>query len=380
MLLLAVPTLAAAAPSPPSEEIVVYGDDFARWDHTRWWLQAEIGVPWALELAADQNLSFRTHALQVRAVVACEKDARLSARRWEVSCAIEDLGLRVTTQTDWRSPARRAQVQRVLDEVDARLTGASLQLQVDLDGGVTNYDLEGLSATNQREREQQETARTLLSLIMAGFHLRIPDHAQRDGQWWEKHAELLDLPSLTAARGSTGVVHVATPLGTDRLVETVGTGSVTVSVPYVATDPFTVNMASEERATLPRLGGSTGGGGIGPASLIVFPPPVNDPPTEAELTGPPTAGDRVEIGLEASWRTHLSSVAVFRRETGIMTERVWIVTGTPTPSSHAGGGYLNVGRLWILEPGERPDVGSSEQVSWPGWPMEGLPEWIPLPR
>ena len=210
---------------------------FNRWDGTRWSIEDELVLPSGLLLAADQNLAFRTHALQVRAILACSKDARLSNKKWEVSCAVEDVGLLVTSTTHWR-PQDQARVQQILDQVDARLTGAEAQLQVGSEGTILNFDLEGMVADNSDDRMAVEALRTLVSQVMAGFHLEIPYQGQRDGQWIERHTELFDIPSITAARSATEVLHQSSAWKTDRLVQTVGRGTVAMSASWTGNDPF----------------------------------------------------------------------------------------------------------------------------------------------
>ena len=49
--------IALAAPDDAAEEIIVYGDHFARWDHTRWLVQTELWMPLGISFAADRNRS-----------------------------------------------------------------------------------------------------------------------------------------------------------------------------------------------------------------------------------------------------------------------------------------------------------------------------------
>ena len=42
------------------------------------------------------------------------------------------------------------------------------------------------------------------------------------------------------------------------------------------------------------------------------------------------------------------------------------------------GPYLNLGRLHILGPDDRPSVGPTKQVAWPGQRMDGLDPWVDL--
>ncbi len=369
--ILALPLAFAAGPDEPAEEVIVYGDDFARWDHTRWLLQSELILPLGMDLASDVNKSFTTYGFQVRAIVACEKDVKLSKRKWEVSCAIEDVGLRVTSQDRWRRERDREIVQSVLDDLDARMTGARVQMQVDEEGGITNFDIEGMDSDNLRERKIQETTRQLMSRVMSGFHLRIPDHAQRNGTWAEYHSELFDLPSLTSSRGSSLMVHGVAPYegGKLRIVQTRGEGLTVVALPIGGGDPFSPPPPEVEG------GGSSGGpAGIGAASMSA----------PAMVSGGGPSGKVMsegESGMDASFAMVVQGVAVFETATGIMTERVWTCFGTPTAGSARNvGAYRNVGRIRLLGETERPDVGGTVQVAWPTpvRAMEGLAPWVSI--
>jgi hypothetical protein len=364
-----------AAPQDEAiEEIVVYGDDFARWDNTRWLVQNEQWIPLGIRFSTDDNHSFLSHAFQIRAVIACNKDAKLSKKKWEVSCEIEDIGLAVTTVQHWRRERDRALAQEILDQIDAKLTGMAVQMQVDEEGGVTNFDLEGLSTQNQRERAIQESLRQLVSRTMSGFHLRIPEHAQRSGQWVEYNSKLMDMPSLTASRGSTTMVHQVSPYRDLQLVQTLGQGTVAVNVPYTTRDMFAPSLNQDDpSATQASSGGSLGGALGGKASA---PETSNQPEPQSTRAG---GGPNAEMEIPLTYTMNASGVAVLRKSDGIMSERVWTVEGMPTASS--GGGvvtapFRNAGRIQLLGKDDHPDVGATYQVAWPGQKMEDLPPWV----
>lgn len=356
----------AEAADDALEEVIVYGDDFARWDHTRWLVQSELILPMGAVFASDTNQSFVSHAFQVRAVIGCEKDAKLSKKKWEVSCEIEDIGILASSYRRWKREKDRELVQNVLDEIDAKLTGLEVQMQVDVKGGITNFDLEGLRTDNQRERLIQESLRQVTSRVMAGFHLRIPDHAQRGGQFIEYNSELMDLPSLTASRGSTTLVHVVSMYKGDPLVQTIGEGTVSVNLPGSSTDPFSTSNLSDGGTV--DLGGD--GGGIGAASGV-------------EAAGPADGIARSESDVELTYSMSATGVALFEKDDGIMTERVWACHGVPTAGS--GGGsvftgapFRNVGRIRMLAEQEKPDVGPTRQIALPGQEIAGLPSWVDI--
>lgn len=366
-LLLALPPADAAPDAGAAEEIIVYADDFARWDDTRWWVAAEMILPMGVTFARDLNQSFSSYAFQIQAVVACDKDHKLSKRRWEVSCEIEDVGLLATSLRRWRTERDRQLVADVLDEIDAKLTGLRIQLQTDFKGGVTNIDLEGLETRNERQRAIQETLRQVVGRVMAGFHLRIPDHAQRQGQWVEYNSALMQMPSLTASKGSTTLLHLVSARQGMQIVQTVGEGTVAVSLPVQ-------RMAAAEGGAAPTGGGGTAAsGGLGPVSTAA--------PTEIE--GPALLGVSAssESELDATYALSATGVSVFDRSTGIMSERVWAVQGDPTASSAGGtqtAPFRNVGRIQLLGASESPNVGPTGQIAPPGQAIEGLGTWRPL--
>ena len=202
---------------------------------------------------------------------------------------------------------------------------------------------------------------------MSGFHLRIPDHAQREGQWVEYRSALMQLPSLTASKGSTTMVHVVSPYRGLQIVQTVGEGTMTVNLPVV-------NAGFGEDRQPSTSGSGGGGGGFGSALSTAAP---------TEIEGPSIIGLEIssESDLEAIYSLEASGVAIFDKSTGIMSERVWVVQGQPTASS-AGGTqtppFRNVGRIQLLGSEDRPDVGPSTQVAAPGVAVPGLPSWVSL--
>ncbi len=244
---------------------------------------------------------------------------------------------------------------------------------------MNNVDLEGLVADNLRQRTVNENLRQLLLRVVAGFHMKIPDHAQRKGQWYEYHSNLMNLPSLTSSRGSTTMAHTVSRHVSDgyeyQLVQTLGQGVVSVNLPNWNANALTQSSGGPgpvSSSKMTSVGDAMGGGGGGPAA-----PDMNAPP--AFFQGD-VAGRESEI--EATYKLDSTGVAVFERDTGIMTERVWVTRGQPTASS-AGGTlnnmFRNVGTLRMIGEKEAPDVGPTGQIGWPFMPpMEGLFTWTDL--
>jgi hypothetical protein len=210
-----------------------------------------------------------------------------------------------------------------------------------------------------------------MSRVMSGFHLRIPDHAQRAGQWIEYGSELMDMPSLTASRGSTTLVHVVSPYGEYQLVQTSGEGSVSVFIPTPAEDDPFDTVAQN---TNPTTASVSGGGGIS-AQTLGGTIGAMDAAAEALL-----AQGGTESQVEITYEMSATGVALFERSSGIMTERVWACHGVPTAGSGVltGAPFRNVGRIVLLGKDERPDVGPTKQVAPPGRVVEGLDPWVTL--
>lgn len=380
--MLAFLTVAAAA---PSDEIVVYGDPWARWRRTRWLVATDLVLPLGVTFAADENRAFTTHELQLRAVLACDLEGEPAKRRAEVGCAIEDIAILPTSLRDWVTEDQRARVDDVLQEVDERLTGLVVQLQVDAAGGITDYDLEGLDADDLRERRSAEAMRQVVSRVVSAFHLRLPDDVEPGQPWTEYHSGLFAMDSLAGSRGSSILVHRVRTVDGHVILESVGEGSAAITLPSYTrqlvreppalADPrhgVALQQAARERE---RMGDApftvrspdtplavplaNAGAGIAPPTL--------QPPQPDVVAG----GNSLVI--EGTYT--LEAAAVAYMDDGILVERVWVVVGTPTPSSLVQAPYGLRGELRRLAPDEHPDLGPSAQVAYPGADMEGLPPY-----
>lgn len=365
---------AHAAPEPTSEEVIVFGDPFRRWEDTRWFIAYELTVPMGLVLARDANKGFHTHALQVRAVVHCNKDAPLGKRKYEVGCSIEDIGIQASERHDTTRPRQMETVKEVLDEIDGKLTGASVQLQVKDDGGVPNVDLEGIEADNRRERAIQESLRQMVLRIAMGFDMELPQPI-KDKQWIEYKNPILSMPSATASQGSTQVVSTMVKHKGNWIVQQAGRAIVTTSMPNAMANRGTLREMPDLNAESPSQlsgGGLGGGGGDAQESLGAG----NDN-SGIDFTVEPekTLGELI-------YELNLTGVAVFDPETGILTERVWGIEGTTTGSGlisaqSAPPFYYN-GRIRMLGTTEAPSCGPTRQISSPTRAVEGLPAWVSI--
>jgi hypothetical protein len=314
---LPVPTSIQASeiePEEAAETMIVVSDRFKRWDGTRWFIKTEVFLPIPLLLLADENLEFSSGAFQVRTILACEKDWRLSRRRYEVSCSIEDFGLRATAVGAANdSPERRARIQSVLDELDRKLSQAKVQLQVTDDGRVVDIDLEGVLSNNRRTTQMHETLRLLLSRVAVGFDMKLDFSRFGPGSKWVEYTSgLMTLPVQNqASQGTSILIHRLQMIDGHAVVESRGKGNVAVSE---------ANWMTE------------------------------------------LAGVSVYDGKSAYMRERVWTLR------GDPTASNWLGNAL----------YAHAGRIIQLRSDQRPSVGPTLQVSLPGQQLDGIEPWTPL--
>jgi hypothetical protein len=310
-----------------AEEIIVWGDRFARWER-RWLVRTEVLFAPQHVLYAVTNHETRLNRLQIRAVLDCDKDIKLLAGNWEVNCTIEDIGLVGLVQRRGRDDLH------VLEQTDAALTGARLQLQVSAEGGVANVDVEGLVPRNERDRLRIESYRQILSRVILPFHLGLPKVIHDGAKWYEYNSRLLSMPSQFASGGSTTIAHFLDEHEGYLLVQSLGEGVVR---PVVGIDA----LGFDEN---------------GMASIADVPV------------------DTYEVGMHG--------VALFDKDTGIMEERVWVFEGGLTPGSPnllRGFRYAHTGHLRMLGQREAPNVGATYIARVSADDPGDAPLYAPLP-
>ncbi|MEQ1566547.1 MAG: hypothetical protein ABMA64_12975 [Myxococcota bacterium] len=337
----------SAAFAVEPEEVVVIGDPFARWDHTRWSVNAELMLPFGVPLSARDDTVVVSETLQLRTVLGCEHDGDPRKRKIEATCTIEDLGLQVVSVRWSKRPADHERVARVLEQLDARMTGMEVQLQVTADGGVPNVQLEGGTedARDADDRAADEAVRAVLGQLVSAFQLELPDQGQRLGTFEELHPTLLRIPGLLSAAGSARMVHTVSALSpTTHLVQSIGEGTASLPLPNGR----------------PQFDWACG--------------PEDDMCKAGQAAFP--AGDLLDA--TAQYEQRASSVATVER--GILTERVWQVRadGRIVGAGVALPPFVSRGRLRRLGPDDHPDVGPTRQVAPPGGTIDGLGPWGPL--
>lgn len=311
--------LAAVAQAPSedeaSEEVVVWGQPFLRWDR-RWYVESEVFFPFPLRIEGYYNSEIWINAMQVRAVMSCRNDGG-NKRRIEAMCTIDDLSLVGLMPRRKRTDARKA----VLAEIDSTLTGSEVQLQAKARGTVPNVGLEGLSSRNDRTRRRSESLRQVMMRAIVPFHLKLPRTVRNGAEWYDHESRMMSIPTLNqASGGGVQVAHTMNLYKGNFLVQSIGKAMVSV------------------------------------------------PGQTLERPGDLGTTDFIEAGRMV-FDLSLDSVALFEPATGIMTERVWAVRGESTASSASTQPvpYHHVGMLRMLGDDERPAVGETKLVDNNGW-------------
>jgi hypothetical protein len=326
------------------DEFIIVADKFARWDNTRWYSEMQIGFPIPYPLYARVNKEFRATALQLRASFLCEKTFRRGKKGFEVRCDIEQAGLQAVPFEN-KAPG----AEDVLAELDQALTDSAMVLFVSDDGRVNDLTLEGFSANNNRELTIRESARQLMLRLMAGFHMKLPrPETTVQGQWVEHNPALLLLPVINQVEGMAFAPE----------------GASTSNLQF---ETFTSIGSSFVVHQIDRYKGH----------LVV----------QSEGRGMVTDGGFQEDDGGNQYAVKLTGVSLYSPDTGIMTERVYAITGETTASSRladgwAGSMYFHSGRVRMLGEKDVVDVGPTQLVRPPGaaagGPWGALSAWTPM--
>lgn len=190
----------------------------------------EVVLPRYMWFVANYNEQARVTAFRVRSVLACTP-GEPRKRRIEVRCQIEDLALLGAPM-----PGEVGELQPVLEEMDAKLTGATVVLDTRHDGHIVNVGMDWASGDrrHRRIREMEENLRLVMSRVVAGLDLQRPRGALEVGTVWGQRASLVTMAvSAVGTLGATelahGVVEVAE--GEARL-RTTGTAMIAPADPY----------------------------------------------------------------------------------------------------------------------------------------------------
>jgi len=186
---------AFAAQPPDADELA--------WDLTqpqRYYLETEVRLPYLMWWAKRFNEQARVNAFQLRLLADCEPGAE-GRRRVEVLCTIDDIGIKASGVQQ-----EQGLLQPILEEIDDRLTGAVVQLEVRDDGRLMNIDLEKLDRRNRRVGRMNENLRLVVTRAFAGLDLPMPRRPD-DPQWVQHDSWILRAPAAQGSVGSAELIH-----------------------------------------------------------------------------------------------------------------------------------------------------------------------------
>jgi hypothetical protein len=348
-----------------TQEITVWGDRFARWDDTRWLIKTEVVTPWPFAFLKERNYGVTISGFQVEAVMRCNKAWKLGKKHYEIDCVLEDVALQASL-TGLPTDERIETGNEILAELDAKLTGAALQLQVADDGRVTSIDLEGLDKNDDRQQHIHETMRQVLSRVSVGFDMKMQKFNQlHEGKWIEYRSRLMSMPlpaNTTATQSNSTVINYLSNYKGQIMVQSIGEGLVGVP-PMVADarEALKAQGATDSGSTTSLASGGLNGGA----------------PT-ASTSDFGSSRNAYEVP-ETVYDTNLIGVSIYDADEGYMTERVFAVEGIPTASALFNAGkYWHAGRIQILDPEEKPSLRMTAIISPRGQPVSGLPRWVPI--
>ena len=134
---------------------------------------------------------------------------REAKRRTAVSCRIDDFAIAARP-----SVADQRDLQEILDEWDAMLTGATVDMEFHQDGRMLDIELNGLKnqLENERSRLVRQHVRLLVERAMAGLEVPLPPKGRiaDDNTWRGRDLRAIAVPSLN---GNLGAVSVTAKLG-----------------------------------------------------------------------------------------------------------------------------------------------------------------------
>lgn len=181
--------------------------DAVRWDFDqrhRYAVEANMRLPEMIWLGTRFNTQARFDAMHVRMVLQCEPGVKETRRSWTLQCELENVGFSAEAL-----PQEVGLVQEIVTELDERLTGAVVRLQMRNDGRLTNINLRNLRRRNQRFAFINENLRLVLSRALAGFDLPLPRNTE-DNAWVQHSSWMMLAPTRYGSASSSEIVHKVT--------------------------------------------------------------------------------------------------------------------------------------------------------------------------
>jgi len=231
-----------SAAHPHHEPVTVSETGIMSWDYTqpvRLGMHTDVVLPELMWFASGYNKEARVREFSLWLVADCAA-GRATRRRVEVSCELDDVGIQAMSL-----PQEVGLLEPILGEIDARLTGVTVQLQMRADGSLKNVDIDGLDRRNRRFGRINENLRLVLTRAFAGLDLPLPER-NADTGWVQSRSWLLSAPAAVGTAGIAQLAHkVVAREGSRVFVASAGRGLV---VPREGANKY--DMRLESQATL----------------------------------------------------------------------------------------------------------------------------------
>lgn len=360
-----------------AEVVEVVSDPLARWNHTRWRIDSQIGVPYPAVLYAEIDHELQFVSLDLHLVASCDLDGEQVRGRGEATCTVQDAAI---SAGPWLQ--HPAFAQQVLDETDERLTGLRVQLQVDAAGRVLDVGLLDKPQTNQRVNAIYENLRQIVARAFFGFHAQLPEHLTVGEDVVERGTRLLSIPVFRYSTASmvtgTGLLGIREPVGASDVLAPIEAPSGDRRITVAPRTPSNASlMLTHDRHPLEvLLAPASFGRSTAVSRLDVW---KNSYILQTTATGTADVGADIPMVFQGD----MSAVAVYEPTLGFMTERRWTVRMSPTASSSLSDGpngwaFWQIGSLQLLGQDEASPLGESRLVAPPQTERGNLPPWPSL--
>ena len=198
----------------------------AQWDlaegaEHRWVVATAIDFPGHIFVRANRNRDVRARHLGLQAVVDCVVGEEHRGAS-DVACTVEAAswtGMTFTTEA--------GRLQPVLEELEAKLTGATVDLRLTADGHLRGVEIDLTPVDgfiNRRTRSTDQFLRMVVVRALAPLDLRIPEGGFPTTETWVDSSSLtVPMPVTWGSSASGHLVHRAIPHDDARVVvQTVG--------------------------------------------------------------------------------------------------------------------------------------------------------------
>ena len=190
-------------------------------EERRYFMEAELLLPETVVLSQAENINVRVSEITMTLVTTCRLVPPPGKKSFELSCSVDDIRL---VGAPVRADAGR--LLPVLDQLDAAMLQAEIQVTMTRDGRVRTVSLEGLEDRLRRLRMIEETMRLMVQRGFAGLDLRMPKKGDDEGRAWEDSSSLsLGFLTMMGTYGKGLVYHGVTEVDGDVVrIESQGGG------------------------------------------------------------------------------------------------------------------------------------------------------------